>query len=260
MPLALRDLQAAFAAHLVGGDGADLAAEVVGDRSRAAARLRIYRHHMLDSLASALAATFPTVQALVGADFFRGLARAFVGQSLPSQPVLAGVRRGLPGLHRRLRAGRGLPYLADIARLDWALNLPSMPRPAAGWPRRTWRRSRATGCRRCGWAWRRATVLIARPIRWTASGRPPNPARRRAPSIWRRRRAPAGPAPARRCGVRRPCRRAKRPSWRPWPGAVVGERRPCQGRSRLRPVTSFARLLGLGVVCCSCNRDCPLAP
>jgi len=131
MPLALRDLQAAFAAHLVGAARADLAAEVFGDTIPAAARLRIYRHHLFESLASALVATFPTVQAVVGADFFSGLARAFVGQSPPSQPVLAEYGAGFPAFVAGHDAARDLPYLADVARLDWALNL-AFHAPAAG--------------------------------------------------------------------------------------------------------------------------------
>ena len=123
MPLALRDLQAAFAAHLVGADRTELAAEVVGDTIPAAARLRVYRHHVFDSLASALAATFQTVEAVVGADFFRGLARAFIGQSPPSQPVLAEYGSGFPAFVAGHDVARDLPYLADVARLDWALNL-----------------------------------------------------------------------------------------------------------------------------------------
>ena len=128
MPLALRDLQAAFAAHLLGADRADLAAEVLaaeisGDTIPASARLRVYRHHVFESLGSALAATFPTVEALVGADFFRRLARAFVGQSPPDQPVLAEYGATFPAFIAGHDAARDLPYLADVARLDWALNL-----------------------------------------------------------------------------------------------------------------------------------------
>lgn len=123
MPLALRDLQAAFAAHLLGADSAELAAEVLGDTIPAAARLRVHRHHVFESLGSALAATFPTVQALVGADFFRGLARAFVSQSPPGQPVLAEYGSAFPAFIAGHDAARGLPYLADVARLDWALNV-----------------------------------------------------------------------------------------------------------------------------------------
>ena len=127
MPLALRDLQRAFAAHLSGEDQPALIAEI----APAATRLRIHRHHMLDSLASALAATFPTVQAVVGADFFGGLARAFIGQSLPGQPVLAEYGAGFAAFIAGHDACRDLPYLADVARLDWALNL-AFHAPAGG--------------------------------------------------------------------------------------------------------------------------------
>jgi hypothetical protein len=123
MPLALRDLQAAFAAHIVGADRIDLAATVAGDTIPAAARLSVYRHHVFASLATALAATFPTVQALVGPDFFRGLARAFVGRALPVQPVLSEYGADFPAFIAGYEAARDLPYLADVARLDWALNL-----------------------------------------------------------------------------------------------------------------------------------------
>src|SRR5258708_13369557 len=110
MSLALRDLQTAFAAHVSVGDGADLLAVVAGDTIPAAARLDIYRHHVLDSLGAALAATFPTVQTLVGPDFFRRLARDFVAQSLPAQPVLAEYGAGLPAFIAGYEAVRGLPY------------------------------------------------------------------------------------------------------------------------------------------------------
>ena len=119
MPLALRDLQRAFAAHLFGEDQQALVAEILP----AAGRLRIHRHHMLDSLAAALAATFPTVQAVVGAGYFRGLAHAFIGRSPPSQPVLAEYGAGFPAFIAGHDAARDLPYLADVVRLDWALNL-----------------------------------------------------------------------------------------------------------------------------------------
>jgi hypothetical protein len=131
MPSALRDLQAAFAAHLVGADRADLAAMVVGDTIPAAARLRVYRHHVFESLGTALATTFPTVHALVGNDFFRSLARAFIHQSPPAQPVLAEYGAGFPAFIADYQPARELPYLADTARLDWALNL-AFQAPASG--------------------------------------------------------------------------------------------------------------------------------
>ncbi len=123
MPLALPDLQAAFAAHVAGGDHADFVAAVVGDTIPADARLRIYRHHVSHSLSAALAATFPTVQALVGEEFFRTLAQSFVAEALPAQPVLAEYGADFPAFIAAYEPARALPYLADIARLDWALNV-----------------------------------------------------------------------------------------------------------------------------------------
>lgn len=123
MPLALPELQAAFAAHVAGGDRADLAAAIVGDSIPADARLRVYRHHVNHSLSAALAATFSTVHALVGEGFFRGLAQGFVAEALPMQPVLAEYGAGFPAFVAAYEPARALPYLADIARLDWALNV-----------------------------------------------------------------------------------------------------------------------------------------
>jgi hypothetical protein len=111
MPTALRDWQAAFAAQLSG-------APETGEK-----RLAIHRHHIASSLARVLATTFPTVQTLVGADFFRQAAQAFVTGELPTQPVLAEYGAGFPEFVETYAPAAGLPYLADMARLDWALNV-----------------------------------------------------------------------------------------------------------------------------------------
>lgn len=121
--LALRDLQAAFAAHLKGEAWPRLAEVVVGDTIAAAARLRIHCHHVRRSLVGALAATFPTVQAIVGETFFGSMAERFVLRELPGQPVLAEYGSGFPAFVSDYGPAAMLPYLADMAKLDWALNL-----------------------------------------------------------------------------------------------------------------------------------------
>jgi hypothetical protein len=108
MTLALREWQASFAVRLAGSGGE--------------ARLAIHRHHIARSLTAALAGTFPTVQALVGDRFFRRTAEAFVAQRLPAQPVLAEYGGDFPDFLVSQEAVHGLVYLADVARLDWALN------------------------------------------------------------------------------------------------------------------------------------------
>ena len=136
-------------------------AAVAGDTIPAAARLDVYRHHVFASLGTALAATFPTVQALVGPDFFRGLARAFVGHALPLQPVLAEYGADFPAFIAGHEAARDLPYLADVARLDWALNL-AFHAPSGGRLQATDLSAVAavSACRRCRSAWRLAPSLI----------------------------------------------------------------------------------------------------
>jgi hypothetical protein len=123
MAFALRELQSAFVAHLVDGERPELIAAAAGDSIPAAARLRVHRHHLFDSLAIALAATFPTVQRVVGEDFFRKLARLFVAANLPVQPVLSEYGANFAAFVELNESVHALPYLADVARLDWALNV-----------------------------------------------------------------------------------------------------------------------------------------
>jgi hypothetical protein len=121
--LGLRDLQAAFAGIVKGEAQPRLEAAVAGDSIPAAARLRVHRHHIEQSLVAALAATFSTVQAIVGEDFFRAMAWRYVAGDLPHQPVLAEYGAGFPAFIADYEPATSLPYLADVARLDWALNL-----------------------------------------------------------------------------------------------------------------------------------------
>lgn len=119
--LSLAGLQAAFREVCLGHDVPALAALVDGERIDADARLRIYRHHVFDSLSTALAATFSTVQALVGEDFFRALAREYIAATPPAGPVLGEYGGDFAGFIERHERARDLVYLADTARLDWAL-------------------------------------------------------------------------------------------------------------------------------------------
>lgn len=121
--LPLADLQHAFRGHILGDDSAALVAAAVDDRISAAARLRVYRHHVFTSLTTALSATFSTVRGVVGTDFFAGMARAYIAQSPPVGPVLSEYGGDLPAFVAAWPAASGLPYLEDVARLDWALNL-----------------------------------------------------------------------------------------------------------------------------------------
>ena len=84
-----------------------------------AARLAVYRNNVFNSLIDALADTFPVVQQLVGEDFFRAMAQVFVQTSPPASPLLAGYGEGFAGFVEGFAPARELPYLADVARLEF---------------------------------------------------------------------------------------------------------------------------------------------
>jgi hypothetical protein len=64
--------------------------------------------------------TFPVVQELVGTEFFRAAAAVHARQSPPTSPVLALYGRGFPYFLRLFKPAQSVPYLADVATLEFA--------------------------------------------------------------------------------------------------------------------------------------------
>lgn len=83
-------------------------------------RLQVYRNNLYASLGSALAAVYPVVERLVGADFFRQLARGYVARHPSTSGNLHSFGARLSAFLNTQVALRGLPYLADVAALEWA--------------------------------------------------------------------------------------------------------------------------------------------
>lgn len=91
----------------------------VWNGSDPATRFSVYRNNVMVSLIDSLADTYPVVQALVGDAFFRAMAREFVRAEPPSSPVLAWYGAGFADFVAGFSPAAGLPYLADVARLEW---------------------------------------------------------------------------------------------------------------------------------------------
>ncbi|MGQ0710445.1 MAG: HvfC/BufC N-terminal domain-containing protein [Rhodoferax sp.] len=85
-----------------------------------ATRYNVYRNNVVVSLVDALADTFPVVQQLVGEAFFRAMARAHACQTPPRTPILAHYGADFPGFIAAFEPASSLPYLADVARLEYA--------------------------------------------------------------------------------------------------------------------------------------------
>ena len=81
-------------------------------------RFGVYRNNVIVSLIDALADTYPVTQALVGEEFFRAMALLFVRAHPPRSRLLAFYGDGLAGFIQAFPPVAGIPYLADVARLE----------------------------------------------------------------------------------------------------------------------------------------------
>lgn len=85
----------------------------------AARRFAVYRNNVLHSLSRALVSRFPVVERLVGADFFAAMAPVYIAADPPKTPMLFQWGSGFPRFVARFPPLSGLPYLRDVARLEW---------------------------------------------------------------------------------------------------------------------------------------------
>ena len=115
------DVTALFRAALAGGSVPDF---VTAKRSNEAAqRFAVYRNNVAHSLREALARRFPVVQRLVGAQFFAAMAGEFIAEHPPRQPVLQEWGGDFAAFLTQFPPVATLPYLADVARIEWARGL-----------------------------------------------------------------------------------------------------------------------------------------
>lgn len=122
---ALLELQHAMRAATLTGDARRAVAAILADGIAAEARLRIHRHHFFTTLTEALAANFPVVCRLVDRRFFDYLASQYVAPNPPREPCLFEYGASFPDFIAGFPACRNLPYLPDVARLEWAINAAS---------------------------------------------------------------------------------------------------------------------------------------
>jgi hypothetical protein len=118
----LSDLQGAMRDALLGGDDRAAAAAVRADGIAPAARLALYRHHVFTTLTAALEATFPVVCRLVDRRFFGYAADRYIREHPPAGPCLFEYGADFAEFLDAFAPARPLPFLGDVARLEWALN------------------------------------------------------------------------------------------------------------------------------------------
>ncbi len=112
-------LQQAFAAALLDPDLPCPPGLRTWNGSDPAQRFAVYRNNVLVSLVDALADTFPVTRELVGDEFFRAMASLFVRQMPPRSTQLVDYGAGMPAFIATFAPAASVPYLADVARLEY---------------------------------------------------------------------------------------------------------------------------------------------
>ena len=93
------------------------------DGRPAGRRFDIYRNNVVVALIEALGEAFPVVRALVEEEFFEAMAGVYVRAHPPSSPRMMFYGEGLAAFLEGFPPAAGLPYLPDVARLEYARRL-----------------------------------------------------------------------------------------------------------------------------------------
>lgn len=117
----LREVQRAMRASLVEHLDDAAAACIVDDGRAPEQRLSVYRNTFASNLANALRLSYPAVQRLVGAEFFEGAAQIFAHERPPLSAYLDEYGAEFPDFLARFPPAASVVYLADVARLEWAV-------------------------------------------------------------------------------------------------------------------------------------------
>jgi hypothetical protein len=115
----LRDLQRSFAEALLAESGA-APAFAAEPPAVAAERFAVYRRAFHANYRNALAASYPVVRRLVGPAFFGAAVDALVRSEPPRSGDLNVYGDGFPRFLDQYPPAGALPYLGDVARLEWA--------------------------------------------------------------------------------------------------------------------------------------------
>ena len=125
----LLEVQQTIRNRIIARDAGEAAALLAADYP--ADRFDIYRNTVVVALTKALQLNYPAVRRLVGAEFFDGAAQLFIAEHPPGTAYLDRYGAEFPEFVRNFAPANSLAYIADVARLEWAvscaIHAPDMP-------------------------------------------------------------------------------------------------------------------------------------
>lgn len=114
----LADVQAEFAAALRDPAVGVPSGVADPDGKPTPRRFAVYRNNVLVGLAKAVAGSFPAVGRIVGNDFFKTMARAYVTTNPPTSPLLMEYGKTFADFIAAYEPASSFPYLSDVARIE----------------------------------------------------------------------------------------------------------------------------------------------
>lgn len=128
----LAALQARMVAALLAADpsGQELPGELFTGAHPGAVGLRVHRNTLLGAISNALRQSFVAVERLVGEEFFDRMAVEYARAAPPRVPQLDAYGAGFAAFIDGFPGTETLPYLHELAHLDWQLAELGRLRPA----------------------------------------------------------------------------------------------------------------------------------
>lgn len=117
--LALADLQRQFLSAIIDDDAARISTEIVDRPPGIEKVLNVYRNNWRSNLRNALRVTYPVVERLVGAEYFDWMADQFIDAQPSRSGNLDNYGAEFPEFVRDFPGVAELPYLADVAQLEF---------------------------------------------------------------------------------------------------------------------------------------------
>src|SRR5262245_46106327 len=119
--LPLETLQRVMTASILSQTSSRLGSKLQAGDANPVNRFSIYRNNTLISLTGSLKANFPVTVRLVHERFFHWVAQEFIRRHPPEEARLSSYGAKLPAYLASLAACRSVPYVAEVARLEWAI-------------------------------------------------------------------------------------------------------------------------------------------
>jgi Putative DNA-binding domain len=119
--LPLETLQRVMTASILSQTSSRLGSKLEAGDANPVNRFAIYRNNTLISLTESLKANFPVTVRLVHERFFHWVVQEFIRHHPPEEARLSSYGAKLPAYLAGLPACRSVPYVAEVARLEWAI-------------------------------------------------------------------------------------------------------------------------------------------